>query len=299
MKPLTTKAFELWLQEQAQLIKRYREVEKSSVLAEYNQLKLTVDSSEFQANKGAFRRTLLGKLRWLSTPQHQQEKQLKALAKNADIILYLTHTNEQIQELESYKMVWAEEFETGRLSDTWQTGFLYASPALKKDHSHVSEQQAYTQGKNTQVVNRSLNILTKKEKVTAAAWHPTKGMIPCTCAYTSDIWHTSKAVAPAAGILQAKVRCSGKAKHVLCLTNSHAQKALPILPANKTEKNAIYTIVWNDKEVINYVNNVEVARSKNPLSGEALHVLVRSYLPENQKASASQLAIDWIRIYTK
>lgn len=299
MKPLTTKAFELWLQEQAQLIKRYREVEKSSILAEYNQLKLTVDSLEFQANKDAFRRTLLGKLRWLSTPQHQQEKQLKALAKNADIILYLSHTAEEIQELESYKTVWAEEFETGRLSDTWQTGFLYASPALKKDHSHVSEQQAYTQGKNTQVANRSLNILTKKEKVTAAAWHPTKGMIPCTFAYTSDIWHTAKAVAPAAGILQAKVRCSGKAKHVLCLTNSTAQKALPILPANKTEKNAIYTIVWNDKEVINYVNNVEVARSKNPLSGEALHVLVRSYLPENQKAGTSQLAIDWIRIYTK
>ena len=299
MKPLTTKAFELWLQEQAQLIKRYRQVEKSSVLAEYNQLKLTVDSLEFQANKGAFRRTLLGKIRWLSTPQHQQEKQLKALAKNADIILYLSHTAEEIQELESYKTVWAEEFETGRLSDIWQTGFLYASPALKKDHSHVSEQQAYTQGKNTQVANRSLNILTKKEKVTAAAWHPTKGMITQEFSYTSDIWHTTKAVAPAAGILQAKVRCSGKAKHVLCLTNSTAQKALPILPANKTEKNAIYTIVWNDKEVINYVNNVEVARSKNPLSGEALHVLVRSYLPENQKASASQLAIDWIRIYTK
>lgn len=299
MKPLTTKAFELWLQEQAQLITRYRQVEKSSVLAEYNQLKETIESPEFQAVKDDCRRTLLGKLRWLSTPQHQQEKQLQALAKNADIILYHTHTNEQIQELESYKTVWAEEFETGRLSDTWQTGFLYASPALKKDHSHVSEQQAYTQGKNTQVANRSLNILTKKEKVTAAAWHPTKGMIPCAFAYTSDIWHTSKAVAPAAGILQVKVRCSGKAKHVLCLTNSTAQKALPILPANKTEKNAIYTIVWNEKEVINYVNNVEVARSKNPLSGEALHVLVRSYLPENQKASASQLAIDWIRIYTK
>ena len=299
MKPLTTKAFELWLQEQAQLITRYRQVEKSSVLAEYNQLKETIESPEFQADKDAFRRTLLGKIRWLSTPQHQQEKQLKALAKNADIILYLSHTAEEIQELESYKTVWAEEFETGRLSDTWQTGFLYASPALKKDHSHVSEQQAYTRGKNTQVANRSLNILTKKEKVTATAWHPTKGMIPCTFAYTSDIWHTTKAIAPTEGILQAKVRCSGKAKHVLCLTNSNAQKTLPILPANKIEKNAIYTIVWNEKEVINYVNDVEVARSKNPLSGEALHLLVRSYLPENQKPGTSQLAIDWIRIYTK
>ena len=296
---LSTKAFEQWLKAQAEIIKRYRQVEKSSELATYNELKGTVDSLEFQANKGAFRRTLLGKLRWLSTPMHQQEKQLQSLAKNADIILYLTHTAEQIQELESYKTVWAEEFEKGKLSDNWQTGFLYASPTLKKDHSHVSEQQAYTQGKNTQVANNTLHILTKKEKVTAAAWHPTKGMIMHNFAYTSDVWHTAEAVAPTAGVLQAKVRYTGKAKHVLCLTNSNAQKALPILPANKIEKNAIYTIVWNEKEVINYVNNVEVARTKNPLSGEVLHLLVRSYLPENQKAGAGQLDIDWVRIYAK
>lgn len=296
---LSTKAFEQWLKAQAEIIKRYRQVEKSSELATYNELKGTVDSLEFQANKGAFRRTLLGKLRWLSTPMHQQEKQLQSLAKNADIILYLTHTVEQIQELESYKTVWAEEFEKGKLSDSWQTGFLYASPTLKKDHSHVSEQQAYTQGKNTQVANNTLHILTKKEKVTEAAWHPTKGMIMHNFAYTSDVWHTAEAVAPTAGVLQAKVRYTGKAKHVLCLTNSNAQKALPILPANKIEKNAIYTIVWNEKEVINYVNNVEVARTKNPLSGEALHLLVRSYLPENQKAGAGQLDIDWVRIYAK
>lgn len=296
---LSTKAFEQWLKAQAEIIKRYRQVEKSSELATYNELKGTVDSLEFQANKGAFRRTLLGKLRWLSTPMHQQEKQLQSLAKNADIILYLTHTAEQIQELESYKTVWAEEFEKGKLSDSWQTGFLYASPTLKKDHSHVSEQQAYTQGKNTQVANNTLHILTKKEKVTAAAWHPTKGMILHNFAYTSDVWHTAEAVAPTAGVLQAKVRYTGKAQHVLCLTNSNAQKALPILPANKIEKNAIYTIVWNEKEVINYVNNVEVARTKNPLSGEVLHLLVRSYLPENQKAGAGQLDIDWVRIYAK
>lgn len=298
-KMLSTKAFEQWLKAQAEIIKRYRQVEKSSELATYNELKGTVDSLEFQANKGAFRRTLLGKLRWLSTPMHQQEKQLQSLAKNADIILYLTHTAEQIQEQESYKTVWAEEFEKGKLSDSWQTGFLYASPTLKKDHSHVSEQQAYTQGKNTQVANNTLHILTKKEKVTAAAWHPTKGMIMHNFAYTSDVWHTAEAVAPTAGVLQAKVRYTGKAQHVLCLTNSNAQKALPILPANKIEKNAIYTIVWNEKEVINYVNNVEVARTKNPLSGEALHLLVRSYLPENQKAGAGQLDIDWVRIYAK
>ena len=276
------------------LLKKEAWKEKAEV-AEYLALSEKIQAPEFQQANAFWK----NKKRWFTTPESQQEKRYNELVKHADIVFFFAHTEKEIAELESYKAVWSDEFEGSKLSDTWQTGFLYASPALKKDHSHVSEQQAYTQGKNTQVANRSLNILTKKEKVTATAWHPTKGMIPCTFAYTSDIWHTTKAIAPTEGILQAKVRCSGKANHVLCLTNSNAQKTLPILPANKIEKNAIYTIVWNEKEVINYVNDVEVARSKNPLSGEALHLLVRSYLPENQKPGTSQLAIDWIRIYTK
>lgn len=299
MKQLTTKGFELWLQEQSQIIKRYRQVEKSELLIEYNNLKELIHSEEFQTTKSNSRKTLLGKWRWLSTPEHKKEKQLQALTKNADIILFENHTEEQIAELESYKIVWADEFETTMLSDHWSTGFLYPSPALKANHSHVSELQAYTQGRNTQVANRVMSIHTKKEKTTATAWHPTKGMIPYDFSYTSDIWHTTQAIAPKEGILQTKVSCTGKAKHMLCLTSAGAQKTLPILPAGKIEKNAIYTLVWNEKEVINYVNNVEVARTKNPLSGEALHLLVRSYLPENQKAGAGQLAIDWIRIYTQ
>jgi hypothetical protein len=83
------------------------------------------------------------------------------------------------------------------------------------------------------------------------------------------------------------------------LTTAKAKKALNILGEQPMKGEVIYTIVWNEKEVINYVNNKEVSRGQNPLAGEALHVLVRSYLPENQKAGAGQLDIDWVRIYTK
>ena len=48
---------------------------------------------------------------------------------------------------------------------------------------------------------------------------------------------------------------------------------------------------------MNYVNDVEVARGKNTLAGENLHLLMRSYLPENMRGTG-KLAIDWIRIYT-
>ena len=358
VKMLSTKQFEQWLQEQAEIAVRYRKIEKSALLAEYNTLKEVVESAEFQAKKTRLTTTryadtqeggtmalynslkwnmavilynLLKKeawkekpevvqylelaaqiqtpafqeanafwknpKRWLTTPESQQEKRYKELVKHADIVFFFQHTEQEIAELESYKMVWAAEFET-QMSSAWQTGFLYPSKDFKADHSHVGELQAYVQGRNTQVANRVLTISTKKEKTTAAAWHPTKGMIMHEFAYTSDVWHTTEAVAPKSGVLQAKVRLAGKAKHILCLTKANAKKALHLLPADKQVKDAIYTLVWNEKEMINYVNNVEVARSQNPLAGEALHLLMRSYLPENVKGTG-KMDIDWVRIYAK
>ena len=48
---LSTKKFEQWLKAQEQIIVRYRQVEKSEVLAEYNSLKQVVESAVFQAKK--------------------------------------------------------------------------------------------------------------------------------------------------------------------------------------------------------------------------------------------------------
>lgn len=359
VKMLSTKVFEQWLQEQAQVAVRYRSVEKSDILAEYNNLKQVVESAEFQSKKRELTTTrysdtqecktialykqlgwssavILYKLlkkeaykekaevaqylalaeqiqtpefqeanafwknakRWFTTPESQQEKRYNELVKHADIVFFFQHTEKEVAELESYKLVWTEECETAQLSKAWETGFLYPSKDFKADHSHVSEQQAYTQGRNTQVANRVWSIITKKEKAHAAAWHPTKGMIMHEFAYTSDAWHTTQAVAPTSGVLQAKVRQTGKAKHILCLTTAKAKQALHVLGKQAMKGEVIYTIVWNEKEVVNYVNNQEVSRGQNPLAGEAMHVLVRSYLPENQKAGAGQLDIDWIRVYS-
>ena len=275
------------------LLKKETYQEKAEV-AQYLELAAQIQEPEFQKANAFWKNAK----RWFTTPESQQEKRYNELAKHADIVFFLAQDEKQIAELESYKTAWAEEFETSQMSKAWQTGFLYPSKELKANHSHVSELQAYSQGKNTNVVGSAMTITTKKEKTTAAAWHPSKGMIMQEFAYTSDVWHTAEAVAPAAGVLQAKVRLTGKAKHALCLTTAKAQKALSILPANKTEKEAIYTLVWNEKEVISYVNDQEVKREKNAMTGEAMHLLVRSYLPENIKATG-KIEIDWIRIYRK
>ena len=274
------------------LLKKEAWKEKAEVV-EYLTLSEQIQDPEFQKANAFWKNAK----RWFTTPESQQEKRYNELAKHTDIVFFLAHDEKKIAELESYKTVWTDEFDGVKLSDTWQTGFLYPSKELKANHSHVSEQQAYMQGKNTSVSGNVLRIKTQKQQATAAAWHPTKGMVMHDFAYTSDIWHTTEAVAPAAGVLQAKVRYSGKAKHMLCLTTANAQKTLPILSNQPMKGDIIYTLVWNENEVVSYVNDQEVKREKNVLAGKAMHLLVRSYIPENQNANASQLDIDWIRIY--
>ena len=359
-KMLSTKAFEQWLTEQAVIASRYREIEKSAVLSEYQSLKSFVESDAFLAKKHELTTTkyadtvegktmtrlsqlkwcktvLLYRLlkkekyqnlpevieymsllaevsteafkqsnafwknakRWYTTEECKKEQRLVALSKHADILFYLSHTEEEVARLESYQCIWMDDFEGSALNAQWQYGFLYPSKDFVVAHSHVSELQAYNKGKNTKVSSSVLSLKTKKEKCTAPAWHPTKGMLLQDFAFTSDVWHTADAVAPASGVLVAKVNCSGLSRHAISLTTKKLTAALPVLHAESIIKGyVIYSLVWNEKELVSYVNNVEVARSKNSLAGEALHIVLRSYLPVDQKAGVGRMDIDWIRVYS-
>ena len=266
--------------------------EKAEVV-EYLQLLEQVNAPEF-AKEHAFWKN---EKRWFTTPESAQEKRLNMLAKHADIVFYQQHTEAEIAELESYKLVWKEEFDGG-MDAQWATGWVYPA-GLKADHSHVSEQQAYAKGANTNVAASVMTIETKKEKVTAAAWHPTKGMVMQDFAYTSDVWHSKAALPKNVAVLQAKVACSGKAKHALGLAAVKMEKLLPVLHKVGVKGYAIYTLVWTDKEVVTYVNDQEVARVKNTWSAEEMYLYLRSYLPEKEKASKGAMNVDWIRVYTK
>ena len=274
------------------LLKKEAWKEKPEVV-EYLQLLEQVSAPEFVKEHAYWK----NEKRWLTTLESAQEKRYNALAKHADVLFFQSHTEAEIAELESYKLVWSEEFD-GSMDTQWATGWVYPT-GLKADHAHVSEQQAYAKGANTRVTASVMTVETKKEKVNAAAWHPTKGMMMQDFAYTSDVWHTKETLPQNIAVLQAKVACSGNAKHALGLTAMKMEKVLPVLHDAGVKGYAIYTLVWTDKEVVTYVNDQEVARVKNTWSTQDMYLYLRSYLPEKQKASKGAMSIDWIRVYTK
>jgi hypothetical protein len=102
----------------------------------------------------------------------------------------------------------------------------------------------------------------------------------------------------AAGVVQVKVACSGNAKHTVCVTAPKMEHVLPVMHAASVVKGyAIYTLVWNENEVVSYVNDQEVSRGKNTMKGEPMHILLRSYLSASMKAGKGSLSVDWVRVY--
>ena len=82
-KLLTTKVFEAWLQEQAQNIVRYRQIEKSELLSEYTALKKIVESVDFQTKKQQLITT-----RYANTEEGKTMAAYRRQRKNMQVLLY-------------------------------------------------------------------------------------------------------------------------------------------------------------------------------------------------------------------
>ena len=78
-----TKVFEQWLLDQQAMIVRYRQVEKSDVLAEYKQLKTLVESQEFQSKKN-----ILTTTKYADTPEAKLMAQFKQAKSKGVVLLY-------------------------------------------------------------------------------------------------------------------------------------------------------------------------------------------------------------------
>ena len=119
----------------------------------------------------------------------------------------------------------------------------------------------------------------------------------------------------------AKIRIAGNIHHALWLGSG---KKLPVLSifhyngkhivvGNHTEKGFdgevvrgisptkyyVYSLRWTDKELIWYVNNIEVYRTRNNVPQEELYLTASSFIDEHQRATEAQLNVAWVRVFTE
>lgn len=260
--------------------------------------------------------------RWKTTEEYQQEARYKRLSAMTDIIFYLKQDKAEIERLEEWKTVFEDEFDWVKLSESkWRAGFAYDNPKLLKVHSFANEQAANNGGKNVGTVDGKLHLFTKNEKVSAPAWDVKKGFVNKEFDYTTDIIQTADNFRQQGGLFMAKIRVEGRIHHALWLGTG---KKLPmvnlfhfngkhITVGNYDDKRFdgevirgiapglyyIYSLRWTDKELIWYVNNVEVYRTNRNIPKEKLFLAISSFIDEKQRAQEGQINVAWIRVFAK
>ena len=310
--------------EKSKEYKIYTRFHNSYVVKEYLELKEKVSHPDFQKNNDFWSNPK----RWETTKEYQEEQRFHQLADNDDIRFYLKHKLEDFKTVSGYELTFEDDFSWNSLdSSKWEVGFHYKSPAVVGKHSFVNEQQSNNNGENVRVIAGNLHIVTKEKKNEALAWHPEKGFVQKEFDYTSDVIHGCNAVCQKGGLYRAKMRFDGAkgVTHALWLRGDEKTPHINICKVDKGEIEVgivwsskfetkysstrikgvkysnffIYSFEWNEKELIWYINDLEVFRTSNFMPQDAMYPMINSFIAEGKKAGEADFEIDYIRVYKR
>ncbi len=293
--------------------KNYMKVLNSPELKQLTELEKEVNTEDFQ-KRNAF---WADSKRWQHSDDYKTEKRYQELANSEDIKFYYESREEKIDWAELFRPAFEDDMSSNK---NWKPGYGYANPAMKDGHSRTDELQAYNGGKNTFYADGRMDLETRAESKTAVAWDSKKGFVEHVFDYTSDVMNTKEAFAQEKGMFMAKVRSQGTGHHFFGLSTGKPNTPLiamyfyngdihqmGLIDGNRTQlvpltgmlrsMYYVYTFRWTKNELVWYVNNMEVLRTRNSLSAEQRFFLAQSFLPGNEKGGEGKLKVQWARAY--
>ncbi len=256
--------------------------------------------------------------RWSTTEMAKQEERFNELAAMDDIKFFVKQNKEDIVRSEMYEMIVEDKMET---LDNWHPGFGFGSDVLKDEFSMADEQQAYNGGKNTVAAVGRLDLELRQEPTMGLAWDKEKGFEKKLFPYSSDVMNSRGKIEVEEGcLIMAKVRSQGGGHHGFSLSTGKMKPLISVyfyngnhhsvgIVTDKEKKQTdmrgvlrskyfIYSIRWTRKEIIWYVNNLELLRIPNPLpAGTKMFFIAQSFLPAGVRPAPGKLKIAWLRVY--
>ena len=297
----------------SQFYKNYMKVLNSPELQQLTELEKETSTEDFQ-KRNAF---WADEKRWEHSTDYQREKRYEELANSDDIKFYFAQREEKIDWAELFRPAFVDDMST---SANWKPGFGYANPAIKDGHSRTNELQAYNNGKNTFFAEGRMDIETHEESKKALAWDQKKGFVEHVFPYTSDVMNSRAAFMQEEGMFMAKVRCQGTGHnffglstgepgkpqvamyfydgdiHHMGLIDGKNTKLVPLTGMLRSMY-YVYTLRWTKKELIWFVNDMEVLRLPNTLPHDKMFYIAQSFLPANEAGGTGKLKVQWAKAY--
>lgn len=303
--------------ESSKEFQHYARFHNSFPAQEYIRLKEKLATPEFKESNAFWQ----DPNRWETTEEYAQEKRMRQIAESEDGKFFFSTDPRKFRRIENLVVYKKDTFEYKSLKDSpWKAGFYYINPELKTVHSAIDELQANMGGKNI-ALRQGLSINTKHEKTNALVWHPEKGFVEKEYNFTSDIVSGYDVVAEEYCGIRVKMRCSGKVNHAFWLSSGEKipQINVALIKGKTIEVGVydargdyyystvrginpsnyyIYSIYQKDDSLIWKINNIEVFRTRNIISGRRFFPCFSSFIPDTQKnPTEGSFDIEWVEVY--
>ena len=307
----------------------YLKLDGSKKIEEYEELKSFVESDKFRKVKEYMLLSPRKKLE--QSEEYKQELRYKELHASDKIRWYLkVKDSGKFDDIKNWKVSFEENFDSNKLDrKKWITRYFWGETILHDSYSLASEKQFFTDGKNLEISNSILKIITKKEKTEGKAWNPKIGFFSREFEYTSGLISTGNSFRQKYGLFEAKIKFSKKnpvthafwmlsdqiLPHIdvakiqkrLVMSNiwgniaeSDIKKHVSKLGASRFSKDFyIYTLEWTPDRLTWKINGLTIATTSEGVPQQPMYLILSSALYKDANGSVlpASMEVDWIRCY--
>lgn len=295
-------------------------LEESQLLEEYQaltEINFKLDRKQFKNRK-----------EYEKSPLYKKELRFKEIAEDSDIKNYLKYAkSDNLSFIKQHKQVFFEEFSgnSGLDKTQWISAFRWSDDLLHGCYSSEDEYQAYSEGKNTDVIDGQLHLTTKRKDAEGRAWTTNKGFVTKNYKFTSDVISGESHLEKTGSVI-IKFRVEGAKKplqHFIRACDDKNQRSISILETfgskkfkvGHTERNKqglfskvtgknlekdfhILELSWTE-EIMNWrLNGLLIHQDTTFPYMDHMHLLIGSKL-NSPKEQEGKIIIDYIRIYGK
>jgi beta-glucanase (GH16 family) len=198
---------------------------------------------------------------------------------------------------------------------------------LKKGYVIADDRHAFTEGKNLEIIDKKLRIVTRKEKSKGLVWDAKLGFYEKEFDFSSDLISSANSFSQAYGVIEAKVKFGNSS--VTQAFSLMSDQILPHIDVVKFEKGKvyassfwnngsgisksvssagggkytgdyhIYTLIWEAGKITWKINGIEFKVHTTGVPDKPLFLVFNSSLKEKSGESGipSAFEIDWVRVY--
>jgi beta-glucanase (GH16 family) len=311
-------------------LENFKKLDGSEEIAKYEELEKFIESDQFKEVKDYM--ALSGQKKYEQSDEFKLEEEYLGLKKSEKINWYLKlRQKNEFDKITNWELTFEDDFSGSSLdSNNWMSRYFWGEALLKDNYSLPGDLHCNTDGRNVEMGDGKLKIVTKSETCEGKLWNPVAGFILREFKYTSGLVSTGKSFRQKYGKFKVKVKFAGAPirQSVFMV----GEKILPHIDLVKVEKGKanfgnfwgniaekggvnkkvykkgaskfsndyfIYTVEWSPEKISWMVNDLEVLSQTEGIPEDPMYLVLGAGVTSDVSGLPASMEVDWVRVYKK